>query len=1292
MTGVYGEEPIGVNHLRQYLCMLVALFVLTTTFRVGSGALCSMALPAAASAFRVPVAPWMCHFCGWTTTSPERQPAGFLATQPESVDTTVNEPNTTAASARSLYTTDYHRSDLVRAEGKSADDQPVQLEVASEPPLAADTSAIPGTIDRAHQARSGEVNDQVPQARTGAGTNGWTRISYAIAVLNAGALCAIVLFMLNNPGEASLRIPPRYDPANEHNYSFRIYSNDTLHWCMMSDMQPHQQCASIIQRLGGEARELARLMTPQELMNGGQLNGNAVDPVTLLFHALQTRFGPLEEETRMTAVNNLLNFTRRGNERINELLTRFETTRVRAVNEGNFTMSVEGFTMILFRAVGLNEDQLLQVLNPLGGHFPQTDAQFHQISAYLRRMGHIIENAPGNVAQALRGGQANSTRTFMTNEWQPAQASYAAPATSSSSNSWNPPSPIGYGGYESAYASAIPSWQQAQDANAAYHSQRADDEWDNTSTETESDDFAHNLPDETDTLPENQRGEALYWAYNKTKTNWRRFAQKPTRKVRRFVRKKGGKGKRGKQAFTFMTDEFMDSQGYFKGKGVPMRKSSGKGMRTQRKNPKGADGNIMTCSICGSDEHFRARCPRAGSSSSSAVQVHYASTGGPLDDLLSSVAEPGNIALMVTETAGSSQDRPVEGAHQDHAVSGESVPVPITPPDPWQNTTDPWNTPEAAAVREEQQREQQQRAATATTTSWSSWVQVPSIDQGRPAEVVKATVPIPDPRLVPVAVPGGVPAGLSSSIIQATPLRKPPPPLRADYDRIYPVTSVVSKKAPPPNPNVRDPWTSRYYDTRQEVETARMTARRNFGELVGAVNTALASPPPATGPFRMNMGGTSLFQSPASEPSDAFLEMQQLRLTELSSRRKAPPPPRPRSEDIPWKAPPSVSTIVATEYDGNEFHCSLCLSDFLERESVCRLMCRHCYHWACWDDMVRVRNLDALCPNCRAPAHVIALWHFIGLRPDPSQGQPNLITATTVHHNIATPLQSETEDAPSAPQPPHPEAYETAPSETIQSENFQSEEATDDAEMYPTWPSTESDARQWGQTPSLQMETDNATPGVTASAPTSACYMSSTELSDGRQALLIDPGSWGNLSGSTWSRRTAHLAMQGKAGMPKQQRRDRPLNVSGVGNGSQTCTHDCTLPISLVDLDGEPLRGTFTTPTVNDSSLPALLGLNTLIDRRAILDMTTMRLHFTGPGETTLNLSPGSRTFQCHQAPSGHMMLPCCNYEVAAPARARHDNSSQLSLAVDTAEPQANPQEKSEEPSPRPTGRGEKTS
>ncbi len=93
-----------------------------------------------------------------------------------------------------------HRSDFVRAEGKPADGQ---FGVAKEPPLAADTLASPGTIDRTHQARSGEVNDQVPQARSGAGTTDWIRLRHAISVFNVGAICTIVLFMLINLGSVS---------------------------------------------------------------------------------------------------------------------------------------------------------------------------------------------------------------------------------------------------------------------------------------------------------------------------------------------------------------------------------------------------------------------------------------------------------------------------------------------------------------------------------------------------------------------------------------------------------------------------------------------------------------------------------------------------------------------------------------------------------------------------------------------------------------------------------------------------------------------------------------------------------------------------------------------------------------------------------------------------------------------------------------------------------------------------------------------------------------------------------
>ena len=43
------------------------------------------------------------------------------------------------------------------------------------------------------------------------------------------------------------------------------------------------------------------------------------------------------------------------------------------------------------------------ILQPFGGQLPQTDAQFQQLSAQLRRYGHISENAPGNVASALHG-------------------------------------------------------------------------------------------------------------------------------------------------------------------------------------------------------------------------------------------------------------------------------------------------------------------------------------------------------------------------------------------------------------------------------------------------------------------------------------------------------------------------------------------------------------------------------------------------------------------------------------------------------------------------------------------------------------------------------------------------------------------------------------------------------------------------------------------------------------------------------------------------------------------------
>ena len=133
-------------------------------------------------------------------------------------------------------------------------------------------------------------------------------------------------------------------------------------------------------------------MSPQELTQGGVVGGVVVDPVTLLFHALQTRFAPLGEETRLAALTSFMSFHRKPHGRINELLTRFEASQNRAINEAGFRMSYEGLSYMLLRAVGPTESQLLQILQPFNANCPSTQAELTQMLAALRRMGHILEN------------------------------------------------------------------------------------------------------------------------------------------------------------------------------------------------------------------------------------------------------------------------------------------------------------------------------------------------------------------------------------------------------------------------------------------------------------------------------------------------------------------------------------------------------------------------------------------------------------------------------------------------------------------------------------------------------------------------------------------------------------------------------------------------------------------------------------------------------------------------------------------------------------------------------------
>ena len=121
---------------------------------------------------------------------------------------------------------------------------------------------------------------------------------------------------------------------------------------------------------------------------------------------------------------------------------------------------------------------------------------------------------------------------------------------------------------------------------------------------------------------------------------------KPTRKARRYIKEAKGKGERpgkgeGKRRFAFLAEmpevEYDDAFFGGRGKNKGKRRSFGKG-KGRRGNPYGADGQQMTCSICGSTEYFRAQCSEGHTSHGLAVSALTVSASlpseGPLGDLL----------------------------------------------------------------------------------------------------------------------------------------------------------------------------------------------------------------------------------------------------------------------------------------------------------------------------------------------------------------------------------------------------------------------------------------------------------------------------------------------------------------------------------------------------------------------------------------------------------------------------------------------------------------------------------
>ena len=93
------------------------------------------------------------------------------------------------------------------------------------------------------------------------------------------------------------------------------------------------------------------------------------------------------------------------------------------------------------------------------------------------------------------------------------------------------------------------------------------------------------------------------------------------------------------------------------------------------------------------------------------------------------------------------------------------------------------------------------------------------------------------------------------------------------------------------------------------------------------------------------------------------------------------------------------------------------------------------------------------------------------------------------------------------------------------------------------------------------------------------------------------------------------------------------------------CAFDCTVPLGLKTVDGAPVSAKYTAPTVDNSELPLLLGLQSLRENCAILEMNKLQLHFCGPAGATIDPGPGATTLDLKISPSGHLVLPCSHFE-----------------------------------------------